>query len=261
MTLKKFCECLFLVSMTIWIVTCAPDYRDKTTANGRQAILDAADNALTSGDCDGAINILAPLIQSAYSNNDALMRYSAAYGCKGGVNLPNLVGGLQGSSNVFSTIVKTNYSTSGDGKTAALDRASDILRQTTTPPNGWDAYQRTPDANMFMIFVQLNLLGTVIAPLGHADKTTGSKTNAISNTGSAADKCHVLIAIAYIQDSLSYVSVGSGLSSLSTISSLCSGALGASVCSTITKDYNQCLGAATEQAQGQVLINALDNAW
>lgn len=261
--LLSWAQVFFFLGMSLWVVTCAPDYRDKSSVNGRQAILDEADNHLTSGNCDEAIKILEPLVNSPFSSKEALFRYAAAYGCKGGVNMPNLVAGLQGgSSDIWSTLIKVNYSSStNDGKRSALDQASSILRQTANPPMGWDAYQRTPDANVFMIFLQMNTIATTIAPLGNAAQGSGKKQLSISNSGTTADLCHVAVAIAVISDSLSSVNLGSGVKAISdAMSTVCQSAFGSSVCPQ-GKDYDQCLNNATMQAQGQLLINAIDNQW
>lgn len=245
------------------VFSCAPDYRDLSTDNGRNAILEQADNLLTAGHCDEAIDILSPLVRSQYNNNDVLMKYSSAYGCKGGVSFTTLVGNLvnTGGQDIWGVLVRTNYSAgASDGKLVALDKAADILRQTATPSGNLLASQRSVDANVFMIFVQANVIATTISPLGNANASTGKRQQAITNSAPVTDQCHVQVAFATINDSLIYASNGSALSRLAAgMSAICSAVPGGQ-CST-NLDYNTCVNSVAMQLQGQVILSAIGATW
>lgn len=245
------------------LFSCSTDFKDKNTANGLQGILEQADDFLTAGNCDGAIDVLSPVIHSTSVTPDAISKYSSAYACKGGMNFPNMIAGLAGgSSGIWAALVKGNYSISNtDGKVTALDQAAAILIQAANPTGSYDAQARTSDQNIFMIFLQLNIIATTIGPLGVADQKTGNKTTSISAKGAALDKCNVEIAFATINESLSYVD-SSALSSVSTaIKKVCNAALGTVTGCPQTKVMSTCIVDATSQAQGALLINALDGLW
>ena len=263
MTRRLGCIFLIVLSMVFWIVRCSPAYKDLSTANGRQAILDQANNDLTAGDCGSAIDILTPLVHSQYNNNDVLMLFASAFACQGGVNFPNLIGNLKdlGSDDIWSVLVKTNFSPgSGDGHVAALDTAAAEIYQTATPAGNTAASQRSADANTFLVFIELNQIASVISPLGSATKATGRKTVAITGTGSIADMCHVQVAVTQISDSLQFVSAGSAISNVvSNINTACA-AIPGGACPA-NHDFTACLTTLPYQLQGQLLINAIDSTW
>ena len=258
MSSRKSFLFLFFLSLFIFCGSCSQDYKNISSSNGRKAIIELANNFLTSGNCDEAISTITPLIQSQYVDNDARMVYASAYACKGGINFPQLIVSLKdGSSNIFSTLVKSNYSTGNDGKLGSLQTSASIIRQTSSVPGGNYASTRNSDANLYMVFVQANILGVTIAPLGNANSTTGAKSQNMCGACSASQQCAIEVAIATINDSLGGGDQGSALNSLgNSIRNICSVALGA--CPT-NVDPSVC--TAVEQTQGQLLINAINAGW
>ncbi|MBI3557146.1 MAG: hypothetical protein HY074_12855 [Deltaproteobacteria bacterium] len=263
MTRRHGSVLLLILSMIFWIVRCSPSFKDLSSPNGRQAIIDQANDDLTAGDCGSAIDILTPLVHSQYSNNDVLMVYASAFACQGGLNFPNLIGNLKdlGSSDIWSVLVKTDYSSgSGDGHVAAFDTAASEIYQTATPAGSLAASQRTPDANTFMVFIELSQIASVIAPLGGAVSSSGHKTVSITGKGSIADMCHVEVAVAEIKDSLQFVSAGAAINNVvANINADCAGLPGG-VCPT-NENFTTCMGSAAIQVQGQLLIDGIDNSW
>ena len=263
--MKRRLGCVFLLifSMIFWVVRCSPSYSDMSSANGQLAIIQQANDDLTAGDCGSAISILAPLINSQYVTNAALIVYASAFACKGGVNFPNMIGNLQNttSGDIWSQLIKANYSTgAGDGRVAALDTAVTELCQASTPAGNLMGSQRTADANTFMVFIELNQIALVISPLGNASATTGQKANSISGLGTVSDMCHVQVAIAQLSDSLEYVSTSAAITNVvSNINAECA-TLPGGTCPT-NHDYTACLNSVAFQAQGQLLINAIDSTW
>lgn len=255
---------LAVSSMAIWIVTCSPSYRDASTASGAQAIIDQANNDLTAGQCDAAINVLDPLVHGPNVSYDALMVEASAYACKGGVSFTNLIGNMSnsGGQDIWGTLIRSDPSNGLDGHLSALDQAFTILYQTAKPSGYLGASQRTGDANVYMIYLQATAVATVIAPLGNANLTTGKKGNSITGTGQASDWCHLEVAFAQITDSLNYVQAGSSFSTLSSsIKTVCTNLAGGECPG--NEDYTACMNATggTYQLQGQALLIAIDQDW
>lgn len=263
MKLKSISSVLFVLSMGVWIVCCAPDYKNISSANGRRAILEEADNFLSVGNCESAIEILTPLIQSSHADYEAYISWASAHACKGGINFPTLLAGLKdiGTGGIWGTIVKANFSIGPqDGKVEALLDTNDILLRTAQPLGSTAASQRTSEANMMMVFTHLNLIGTIIGPLGQADRSTGLKSTSISGRGEASDECAVQIAFFYIKDSLAYVGGGSAIESVSSKIDEACAALPGGICPS-NGIYESCLNSAALQAAGQLLINVIDGQW
>jgi hypothetical protein len=242
---------VFVVALSF--TACGQDY--KATP---QAVIDEANNHLTTGNCESAIAVLKPVYESPNVNNDVRMAYSSAYGCKGGISMPSLLAALVDttSSDIWAKLVKANYSTGSDGKYDALGTSAQILRNTAVPSGSVGAADRSADANVFMVFVQLNIIATTISPLGAAVSTTGKKTQAIAGA-TTAQQCAIEVAMATISDSLQSAGTGGAIDAIRTaLSSACTAALGA--CPT-NRDPSVC--TAVEQAQGTALLTAINSQW
>lgn len=86
----------------LFILGCGSPKFDIESEEGRQAIIEAANKALSEGNCIEAINIIDPLYASKYTNNTVRLVRASAYSCYAGVNYfgmltdltsKNLVGG------------------------------------------------------------------------------------------------------------------------------------------------------------------------
>lgn len=257
---KFFRHTVFPIIILFLFISCAQDYAQISSSNGRRAVLDEARNHLTAGYCDQAITVLQSLVNSQYVDKEAYYVYSSAYACKGGMNFVASMLSLKDlqGSDMWTPLIKANYSSSSsDGKTASLLTSADILLRTASPAGSVHAYSRDAEANAYMIFVQLNVIATVIAPLGAASATTGKKTTSLCTSCGAAVQCYVATAIAIINDSLAYVNSGSALSKVSTVmSAACSG----STCPQ-ERSYSNCLADTATQTLGQNVINVIDSQW
>lgn len=232
--------------------------------NSPQAAIDEANNFLTIGDCDSAINVLKPVYDSSSVNNDIRMTYSSAYACKGGLFMTSVISSLaSASSDIWSALVKSDYSSgSSDGHLTNLNTASDVLRTTASSSPGFNASDRSNDANTFMIFLQAEIIGSVISPLGLANQSTGHKTQSIATAiangqVTSSDECYVEVAVATIDDCLTYVSAGTALGNVSNeVSTVCGTLAGG--CPT-NKDYSAC--SVTDLNDGKLLLEAIDADW
>jgi hypothetical protein len=237
---------------------CSQGYKDISTANGRRAVLDEANNALTIKDCETAITLLKPLYESQWVDFEIRMTYASAYACKGGLNFAALAAKLSGfsSGDIWALLVSSNYSkNSSDGKVAALEQAATIVR-TTSGTGALTASTRPEEANMYMIFLQMSLIATTISvdSMGAANPSTGKKTQNITGTGTSADECRVQVAFSTISDASGASGATGALNTLlSSVNTACGGA-----CPT---NLDPAVCTAVEEAQGAALIIALDAQW
>ncbi|MBI3543023.1 MAG: hypothetical protein HY075_07100 [Deltaproteobacteria bacterium] len=244
-------------------LSCSSAYKDMATTAGQQSIIDQANDFLTAGNCEGAIGVLKPLVDSPYVNYEALMVYSSAYSCRGGINMAALIGNLKdlNGSDVWGVLIKTNYSTGADGHLAALDTAWKILCQAANPIDYPNASARNADQNVDMIFIQANIITTVIAPLGNASSSTGKKGKSITGLGTKSDKCHVQVALAELKDSLQYVSASASLKNISDeINTVCASVAGGCP---LNESLDGCLNDGTNvlPTAGGLIIDAIDTVW
>lgn len=254
-----------LVFSLLVAISCSTDYKNLDNPTAQRAILELAENYLTGGNCDAALEVLQPLLVYPYVNYDSRILEASAYGCRGGINFPNLIVALKeaAGSDIWSAVVKSNHSASGsDGKTGSLKTAVNRLQLTTGSSGSEAAVNRSKDANAYMIFVSVNIIGTVISPLGAASSVTGKRTQALNCAANCtdADRCNVQVAFANISDSLDYVSTGTAIDKVSSaIDETCAAALGG-VCPT-NKNYDTCMGSAALRNQGELLVNAIETSW
>lgn len=247
--------------MAVFLSSCLDqDYRDFTTASGRQAVIDRANAYLTIGQCDDAINTLRPLYESQYVDNDIRIIFASAAACKGGMNFPAIFNALSnGMSNLWKSIVKANYSASfNDGHITNLELASDIMQLTSTDPTSLEALYRPANANVYMIFVWSEILGSLISVLGAADPATGARRQ---NFPALTDpqKCLAEVAVANIVDCSNRVAAGTGpLSALQAqVNSICGMVAGG--CPT-NKDLNHCQQTPDLDA-GLVILTTIQTQW
>lgn len=256
-----------LVIFMAWLaaLSCSNDFKDLSNPNAQLAILQLAENYLTGGNCERALEVLQPLLQAQYVNYDSRILEASAYACRGGLNFPKLAAALAqvATTDIWSAIVASNHSASNtDGHLSALVAATTSLRTTVTPaypPGPLEASFRSADANSYMVFVSANIIGTVISPLGAANSTNGKRTRALTCAASCTveDRCRVQVAISNIADSLAFVSAGAAIDKVSAaISTACGGAPCPS-----NLDYTVCTGDAVLQLQGEVLINQIESMW
>ena len=247
-----------LIAVCVFFLSCGKAYKDITTENGRRAISETANSFLSAGQCNRAIEVMQPLYDSIYVNTEIRLVYSSAYACAGGFNFAALIAGLSSTPfDIWSSLVKSNFSAlATDGRTTNLQRAAEILRTTTTNSGSQQAVDRPSDANLYMVFMQIELISTTISTssMGLADESTGKKTRSINTLGTAAEKCVIEVAVATISDCLNVVSTGTAIDTLNTtIQAICGGA-----CPT---NKNPAVCSAAEQAQGDALITAIDGQW
>ena len=101
--------CLYLGIGSCLLMSCGQDYKDISSEEGRRYVLDETNKFLTSGLCQQSKDILSPLYNSAYVDNEIRITYAAVYACFGGFNFPKLVGALiNAGSDIWSGVVASN---------------------------------------------------------------------------------------------------------------------------------------------------------
>ena len=253
---------VILFSTVLFLQSCGQDYKQISTDNGRQYLLDMANDFLTSGQCQQAIDTLTPLYNSIYVDNEIRITYASAWACAGGFNFAALIGAIKnlGSGDIWSAFVSADYSASyADSHVYLLDQAVQYVRKVSSNASSYSAAFRTEDANIYMVFLQMQIISSTISisTMGNADRLTGKKTTTITGKGTATEKCRIEVSFATIRDSLNYVTSGAAISTMtSAINTVCTQAAG--LCPTNT-DPSIC--TAAEQAQGAAIIAAIDAQW
>ncbi len=258
----KVIAIVFFISSIIFLQSCGQDYKQLSTENGRRYLLDLANDYLTSGHCEQAIDTLTPLYNSIYVDNEIRMTYASAWACAGGFNFASLIASLKnlGSGDIWSAFVAADYSASyADSHVYLLQKAADYIRTTSTNTASYSASLRNSEANIYMVFIQMQIIASTISMsiMGNADRLSGHKTQTITGLGNNLEKCNIEVAFATIKDSLSYVNAGSTITTLSTaINKVCTAAGGN--CPT---NVNPNVCTAAEQVQGAAIIAAIDADW
>lgn len=244
-------------------VSCTTDIKNLENPTAQKAALELAESYLTDGQCDAALEVLQPLLVWPYLSYESRLLEASAYACRGGVNFPAMISSIKdGGSDLWSALVKANYSTGTDGKENSLFVAIDRVCKTGIPSTSTSAVDRTEDANTYMIFVAANQISTIIAPLGAASRSTGKRTQALNCAANCTDdqRCKVEIAFAHISDSINHSPSGSAISKVGdAVTSACSVAVGG-ICPT-NKDYDTCMGSAALKAQGEALVSTIEASW
>lgn len=107
---KKGQGLAYSVGVISWVMVlaiasagCGAPKMDIDSLAGRVAIIDAARIALNKGNCTRAIDIIDPLYDSAYTNNEVRMLRASAYACLAGIdNFFGLVSTIGSNSSKFS---------------------------------------------------------------------------------------------------------------------------------------------------------------
>lgn len=240
---------------------CTKDFNSLNSENGRQAIIDQANDYLTAMMCDSAITILKPLVESPWVTTDIRMLYSSAYACKGGLNFAGLIAALKNmsGSDIWTPLVAADYApdaTTGDVHKQALESAAEILR-IAFDPTSYDAVVRPPDANVYMIFIHMAILSSIISPLGRAASSGHKTTAGWAASSTTVDQCRTTVAVATISDCLGYVSSSAALKKVSNAITGASGICGGA-CPT-TKIKKNC--TAADDLVGLAILTTIDGTW
>ncbi len=184
----QFNQLAATLAICLLSVGCGSSTLDATTADGKKALLDAVNIALSKKDCKGALSQIQSVYNSLNTDNSIRMATASAYGCAATINFfvlaMNLTANLGslGGSAFWEFLVTEFPSSSGDGRFEAGQLAQDALHSAIHPgaillpeqkynidgfnPGSLLLSGRISDANAYLFFITLAEMGTVMNRYG-----------------------------------------------------------------------------------------------
>ncbi|MBC7396227.1 MAG: hypothetical protein H7333_02195 [Bdellovibrionales bacterium] len=194
------------------LTACGNGPYDLENKTDRDALKFEVKQALTQNDCTKALTLVTPLYQSKYTDNDVRMFYASAHACNVGIRLYSLLDDLTSADmsnqiQIFRSFVRLFPSSTTDSKMAsswfALDALQSILlpgavianadqiNPTTLNMGSVLSHDRTLDANTYMVFIGMSVVGTGLNRYGFLPNevpaaTSYAKTQALPWTTKVA---------------------------------------------------------------------------
>ena len=202
---EKFRSFLFSFLVLTTVSCSAPNF-DITTLQGRRAIINEVHKRLSSGLCDSAIDLIEPLYNSAYSDNEIRLVRASAHGCRAGINYFDLLNELLQNSgsltvngglwtflteyfyNSTQTVLEDRYRSGWFGTDALMA----ILNSGVVIPTAYQinastnnkgsilVEHRTNESNLYLIFISMAVVGATQGRYGDPDTTTYQKNADLS---------------------------------------------------------------------------------
>lgn len=249
----------------LMLISACGSRMDISTTRGRQAILDSANMYLSNGDCQSAVDVLAPLYGSAYVTDEVRVVQASAQACFSGFQMLVLLSNLTSLSSFYKAIAATVPNTLNDGKITALYNAIDVL---TISGAHLSAGQRSKQLNNFMVFLGMATAGAIQTAYGLAD-AQGNKTVAFRYQqagGSVAlshvDACAYAASLGFIVDSYNNSDLSSNTQANSAVTSLNTLCAAAGVnCASLNKDRTKCSAAGQERTEADAVIVQTNTNW
>ena len=238
---------------------------DLNSEHGRQAAIDEANLYLSTGNCQSALEAINPLYLSNHVNDEIRIIRASADACFSGFQMIPLLVNIGDKPNYFEAITKTmNNVAAGDGKIAALYRATDIV---TSNGVALSAAQRSRTLNDFMVFLQIAVMGAIQDQYGSgsSEGVQGATFNYLvagAGTLSDVDGCAYGAAIGFVADSFSNSNLGSNAeanTALTQLNALCVAA--GTTCAVINKDRTLCNGVNAASVAADALVDQANTAW
>jgi hypothetical protein len=158
--------------------SCGAPKMDIESEEGRNAIIDATNLALTQGQCDLAISLIDPLYNSKYTNNNVRLLYASAQGCMASVNYFGLISDLPTASisagGIWTTLTQFFPYTDLPGLNAGWRGIESLLACINFPDSVASSYRfnsntdnmgsylvddRTDDSSSYLIFMTMAVIG------------------------------------------------------------------------------------------------------
>jgi hypothetical protein len=250
---------VFVALFLIVTSSCGTTPTDGSTPLSVQAQIDAANIALTQGNCNAAYVALYPVYNSQYTSNDVRTIMSSVYACSAGINLISLINSIAQNSSVLSgsgfwaLLAELFPSTFTDVVPESAEYATDAIFATLYPgqivsaanttnagtynPGSVIAANRIPDANSYLTFVSMAAIGGLENRYGLPTAPTYNKTQNLpwvtaSTSGMKGDGCGFSASILNFFDGIE--AIGNNLSGNSLTSNL----------NTVYSTFNTILNAA-----------------
>jgi len=158
----------------------APAY-DPSTAVGKKAILEQVHYLLTTSQCDAAIDVIGPLYNSIYTDNEVRMAFASAHACKAELNYFQMVNSIATNPAAYTgaalwqTLTQIFQSAPGDDRMESTWLATDALQAAigsgavvptlyqinpdTDNVGSLQPGDRTDDSNSYLLFVSMAGIG------------------------------------------------------------------------------------------------------
>ena len=248
---------LAVLAMPLGFSSCGNPATDGSSALSKQAQIDAANIALTQGDCKTANVAISPVYNSANTDDNVRMIMASVFGCSAGINLIGLVSSIAQNSSLLSgsgfwgLLAELFPSTTADVVPESGEYATDALfadiypgqvvsvanttNATTYNPGSVIAANRIPDANTYLVFVSMAVIGGFEnrygLPNSSYKKTQAFTWEKATSSGMNGDGCGLAASVLNFFDGIEAVSTnlsGNSLTSnLNTVYSAFNAALNA----------------------------------
>lgn len=215
--------------LVVGLVSCTAPRFGIDTPEGRAAIIAQTKIALTNSECGKAIDLIEDLYQSQYTDNEIRLLRASAHGCAANINFFSLVNDLTendlNGSEFWISMARIFPSVSTDGRSESAWFATDALHAALDPEKVvTDDYQinsdtvnmgsllatdRIDDANAYLAFVSMSLIGSLQNRFGDPDTTSYKKRNDlpwISKADMTETGCSYAGAIINLLDALEIIS-------------------------------------------------------
>jgi hypothetical protein len=177
----------------VCLTACGSGNYDVNNSTDRAAMEVAIQLDLTNNNCGDAITLSTQIFNSSYSNNFDRMLYASAQACNVGIQLFPLIQDLTTESfttqdSVIRAFVRLFPSTLTDSRLTSAWYAQDALQSILNPgsvigvsdqiafstynPGSDLATDHTLDANSYMIFIGMSVIGTSLNRYGYASGQT-----------------------------------------------------------------------------------------
>ncbi|MBC7690331.1 MAG: hypothetical protein H7222_01055 [Methylotenera sp.] len=197
------------LTLSVTLFGCGAPKMDCHTQDGKAALLDAVQNALTSQDCTTAIDLIEPVyLDKECTNDEVRIARASSYACAANINFFKLIGDITKvnlNGKVFWPAMTQLFpSVPTDSRVAAGELSLDALfalkavgaiatplqqvNASSANPGYLLASQRSVDSNLYGIFISMSLIGAFQNRYGNPDLTTYAKQrNLGAASASAAD--------------------------------------------------------------------------
>ncbi len=304
---------IVVILLCICFVGCSVAGYDSTNPKANSlaisAVVDEVNSDLTTQNCSAALAAVQPLFNSSNSINSVRLAMASTYGCYSKINvftvMSDLVnfGGDLGASGFWEFMAKEFASTStpvddkipqaAEAGTDAIMSvlnpgtfliAADTINATTNNPGSILAADRTNDANAYLTFMSMALIGSLESRNANPISGTFHKSNSLPWTSAAlmsGDGCAFASAVLNFFDGLQYIisaapsAVAAKFSATSVISlslaqacnfgcNVCSGSnCTGSICPITLRSRSSCTGTVTDQnsCAAAAIISFVNLVW
>ncbi len=206
--IRRFFSPLIALACALTLGACGVPRYDPKSPEGKQAIIDETNSALTAGDCLKAIELIEPLYNSDQTDDEVRLVRASAHGCKANVNffkfLTDFVSNDLSGTGFWKTLAKLFPSTSvTDGIAESGGYAQDALmailkpgvivstpyrvNEDTQNPGTLVPADRTDESNIYMLIVSMATIGTLQNRYSATDTSNYLKTRVLGYKSTATD--------------------------------------------------------------------------